>query len=85
MFFGTTDQKVIGLNPIEVTTSDVKLHQRPAKVLILLVFFLLGISKMHKNNQNSGEQSGEQKRQTSFVHQHLWYYRLGLCFRKKIR
>jgi len=36
----TTDQEVSGLNPDEVTESDDKSYQKPAKSLILLAFFI---------------------------------------------
>jgi len=55
----TTDQEVSGLNPDEVTESDDKSYQKPAKSLILLAFFILRTIKSFNFSQKIGELFGE--------------------------
>jgi len=54
----TTDQEVSGLNPDEVTESDDKSYQKPAKSLILLAFFILRYIKSFNFSQSLGSLFG---------------------------
>jgi hypothetical protein len=54
------DHGVAGSNPVLPTLEKIKFHQN-LQINYLKVFYAHSISKKHKENQNSGELSGESK------------------------